>query len=322
MITLYFLFTLQEEFKRLYLQLEGLKEKNMRLGNRHTVAKIIAMQNAANSTEKLNNQTPAKPINKDHQVAADVKTDVPKDVIDPNKDARNNRNRERRASRSDKRLSDGIVMKPYSNNLVRNSIPEDKNILGDNLSNKSKSTNDTVSIHEKCLGDSPSSTVVENKISQTENNDETHSQSPVSTNCCGDNDSLDHCVRQRSIGCICNTDDDLECNESTKDDSCASLHSDKISLHRSEEIKLGQSVSTEGIELYGRVCRSLENLDDAASSLSRRCEEGSQEKSVRSAHSTPRHLGRYKEIKDPDRARAFIMFNLSDRATLSEEVTV
>lgn len=37
----------QEEFHRLYTQLEVLKEKNMRIGNRHLASKIIAMQDAA-----------------------------------------------------------------------------------------------------------------------------------------------------------------------------------------------------------------------------------------------------------------------------------
>ncbi|CAG7828821.1 unnamed protein product [Allacma fusca] len=39
----------EEEFRRLYYQLEELKERNMRLGNRHLVAKITAMQEAADS---------------------------------------------------------------------------------------------------------------------------------------------------------------------------------------------------------------------------------------------------------------------------------
>lgn len=37
----------QEEFLRLYTQLELLKEKNMRVGNRHLASKISAMQDAA-----------------------------------------------------------------------------------------------------------------------------------------------------------------------------------------------------------------------------------------------------------------------------------
>ncbi|XP_046999597.1 probable G-protein coupled receptor CG31760 [Schistocerca americana] len=39
----------QEEFQRVYAQLELLKEKNMRLGNRHLAARISAMQEAARS---------------------------------------------------------------------------------------------------------------------------------------------------------------------------------------------------------------------------------------------------------------------------------
>lgn len=43
----------QEEFRRLYSQLEHLKEKNMRFGNRHLTAKISAMQEAASRQESL-----------------------------------------------------------------------------------------------------------------------------------------------------------------------------------------------------------------------------------------------------------------------------
>ncbi|CAH1158353.1 unnamed protein product [Phyllotreta striolata] len=39
----------QEEFLRLYTQLEVLRERNMRMGNRHLASKIIAMQDAARS---------------------------------------------------------------------------------------------------------------------------------------------------------------------------------------------------------------------------------------------------------------------------------
>ena len=41
----------QEEFRRLYTQLELLKEKNARLGNRQLFEKIVAMQEAANRVE-------------------------------------------------------------------------------------------------------------------------------------------------------------------------------------------------------------------------------------------------------------------------------
>jgi len=53
-------FSSQEEFRRLYFQLEELKERNMRLGNRHLVAKIAAMQEAADNifstTVQINGQ--------------------------------------------------------------------------------------------------------------------------------------------------------------------------------------------------------------------------------------------------------------------------
>ncbi|CAH0562368.1 unnamed protein product [Brassicogethes aeneus] len=42
----------QEEFLRLYTQLEVLKEKNMRTGNRHLASKITAMQDAARSHDQ------------------------------------------------------------------------------------------------------------------------------------------------------------------------------------------------------------------------------------------------------------------------------
>ncbi|XP_077294374.1 metabotropic glycine receptor [Arctopsyche grandis] len=44
---------IQEEFRRLYTQLEHIKEKNMRFGNRHLTAKISAMQEAAVRQDSL-----------------------------------------------------------------------------------------------------------------------------------------------------------------------------------------------------------------------------------------------------------------------------
>ncbi|XP_021938263.1 uncharacterized protein LOC110838911 isoform X3 [Zootermopsis nevadensis] len=59
----------QEEFQRLYTQLGQLKEKNMRLGNRHLAAKITAMQEAAkknyNDTMR-EEQTPSGNMAADH----------------------------------------------------------------------------------------------------------------------------------------------------------------------------------------------------------------------------------------------------------------
>ncbi|XP_056645240.1 probable G-protein coupled receptor 158 [Diorhabda sublineata] len=44
----------QEEFLRLYTQLEVLRERNMRMGNRHLASKIIAMQDAARTHDNSN----------------------------------------------------------------------------------------------------------------------------------------------------------------------------------------------------------------------------------------------------------------------------
>lgn len=46
----------QEEFLRLYTQLELLKEKNMRVGNRHLASKISAMQDAASRHDHAHDQ--------------------------------------------------------------------------------------------------------------------------------------------------------------------------------------------------------------------------------------------------------------------------
>lgn len=52
----------QEEFLRLYTQLEILRERNMRMGNRHLASKIIAMQDAAR-THDSSVQNPIKSSN-------------------------------------------------------------------------------------------------------------------------------------------------------------------------------------------------------------------------------------------------------------------
>lgn len=54
----------QDEFLRLYTQLELLKEKNMRIGNRHLASKIIAMQDAARSHDHVQSENPSRPLGK------------------------------------------------------------------------------------------------------------------------------------------------------------------------------------------------------------------------------------------------------------------
>ncbi|KAJ8916453.1 hypothetical protein NQ315_014670 [Exocentrus adspersus] len=53
----------QAEFLRVYTQLEVLRERNMRVGNRHLASKIIAMQDAARTHDNVqaeNFETPVK----------------------------------------------------------------------------------------------------------------------------------------------------------------------------------------------------------------------------------------------------------------------
>jgi hypothetical protein len=67
--TIFGFFCLQEEFQRLYTQLEQLKEKNMRLGNRHLAARISAMQEAAKQSynETVHEAgTPSGHVDSDH----------------------------------------------------------------------------------------------------------------------------------------------------------------------------------------------------------------------------------------------------------------
>ena len=52
---------LQEEFRRLYTQLELLKQRNMKLGNRHLQYKLSAMTEAANKEELPPDSTPSSP---------------------------------------------------------------------------------------------------------------------------------------------------------------------------------------------------------------------------------------------------------------------
>ncbi|KAJ8926808.1 hypothetical protein NQ314_020654, partial [Rhamnusium bicolor] len=52
----------QEEFLRVYTQLEVLRERNMRMGNRHLASKIIAMQDAARTHDNVRAESLQNPI--------------------------------------------------------------------------------------------------------------------------------------------------------------------------------------------------------------------------------------------------------------------
>lgn len=58
---IFFLSCPQEEFRRLYTQLELLKQRNMKLGNRHLQYKLSAMTEAANKDELPPDSTPSSP---------------------------------------------------------------------------------------------------------------------------------------------------------------------------------------------------------------------------------------------------------------------
>lgn len=63
----------QQEFLRLYTQLEMLKEKNMRFGNRHLASKISAMQDAARCHDNEQAETSFKKSGKSNTMVLSEK---------------------------------------------------------------------------------------------------------------------------------------------------------------------------------------------------------------------------------------------------------
>ena len=59
--TAHWFFILQEEFRRLYTQLELLKQRNMKIGNRHLQHKLSAMTEAAQKDDSPDESTPTTP---------------------------------------------------------------------------------------------------------------------------------------------------------------------------------------------------------------------------------------------------------------------
>lgn len=94
-----------EEFRKVYMQLEALKERNLRAGNRGMAAKIKAMQDAAN-TASFTSAPSAPPV-----------TTV---VVSEKKESNVEREQRRAESRREKKCNDGIIMKPYVNNILAN----------------------------------------------------------------------------------------------------------------------------------------------------------------------------------------------------------
>ncbi|KAK8734404.1 hypothetical protein OTU49_006171, partial [Cherax quadricarinatus] len=107
---------LQEQFQRLYTQLESLREKNLRLGNRQMVAKLTAMQEAAKNTTTttVSSVTTAIVTEKNGRSAEQQQQQQPQQLLlQPHQ-------QQRRRSQRERKYSDGIVMKPYVNSILAN----------------------------------------------------------------------------------------------------------------------------------------------------------------------------------------------------------
>lgn len=409
------------------MQLESLRERNLRLGNRQMVAKITAMKEAANHPTSCSASTAAPPL------TAVVVTEK---SLGSNAEQQQQL-QQRRPSRRDRKYSDGIVMKPYVNNILanmtdkivcatfqeelqsppssvgvpqgegshgvvgqhkegplgargkdpnlRNSVSNEENIgkggersAGDvSHLRKSASREETidsaednrgreVSVLEKtdskkpadkrkkgeqvhplvkpdCKDSSGLPTCQDSKVSPP--NDYVRCNSSDASSGSGDTVAVglrDACGKSKASCGRCvsrsshNSSHNSSHSSSSRSDAAAKNSSDSEDLkplgYRSAEFLLRKSVST---ELSERFCRSLEYLDEGSS----RCggpaggpggcgghdeDLNIEDRSVRSAHSTPRRSQgrRFREVRDPERARAFILHSLSDRATLTDEVTV
>ncbi|XP_069951732.1 metabotropic glutamate receptor-like protein P [Cherax quadricarinatus] len=408
------LWCLQEQFQRLYTQLESLREKNLRLGNRQMVAKLTAMQEAAKNTTTttVSSVTTAIVTEKNGRSAEQQQQQQPQQLLlQPHQ-------QQRRRSQRERKYSDGIVMKPYVNSILANMTdnitctsfqgegetpisvvcPRDETrvnvgVKNVNLLRKSVSKEEILDkgggrqgngfchLRKSASKDENINSVIRNKendvnvfreedhIDSSLNKNRRRSESHLKTKTdCKDSsvfsgfydgaaapsedcdlergntksDSVDHEPADTPDVCSaggtcqrCVSQDNCSSNSSSSENPTR-VHSSSKDLrslgHRSAEFLLQSSVST---ELSERVCRSLEYLDETGT----RCggtiggsgvcggpEEdlSIEDRSVRSAHSTPRRSQgrRFREVRDPDRARAFILYNLSDRATLTDEVTV
>ncbi|KAK7080003.1 hypothetical protein SK128_012093 [Halocaridina rubra] len=328
----------QEEFRRLYMQLEMLKEKNLRLGNRLLFAKIAAMQEAAN-TASTTSPTPATTV-----VVTEKKNNTEIGLAEK---------QQKPASRSERKYSDGIVMKPYVNNILANMT--DKIVCAtfkDDLSSPplmNMATSPTeIKPSRECSGSLSTSTIggsskasslgsgkASRASSQRPSKEDLKRiarESPTETPTPAHSDPVEKYDAREPLSCQCQSvsRENVNCiHHGPKCESdCKSNTSDKdmrsLGFRSAEFLGLRKSVSSEGTtDISERVCRSLENLDDSSARCGVDNEVNGEDRSVRSAHSTPRrNPGRFREVRDPERARAFILNNLSDRATLTEEVTV
>ncbi|XP_069187445.1 uncharacterized protein [Procambarus clarkii] len=391
---------LQEQFQRLYTQLESLRERNLRLGNRQMVAKLTAMQEAAASTTPI---TATK-------VTAAVVTERNGSSAEQQQQYQQQQQQYQqqqlgRRSQRERNYNDGIVMKPYVNSILANDklacadyqaeaevalstlgtlakTPAKDPVKNVNLLRKSISKEEILDkgggrrgkifnhLKKSTSKDENINSVLRNRgkdlnvlrkidnIEATVKKNRRRSESHLLKTGCKDLVEYIRCpdaaaiipddCSHRTVTSSASVDAELARRYTSPEDFCGSLTSSNPSDnatrspssakdlkpfgHRSAEFLLRSSIST---ELCERVCRSLEYLDESGTRYgapiggSGGCggpEEdlSLEDRSVRSAHSTPRRSQgrRFREVHDPDRARAFILYNLSDRATLTDEVTV
>ncbi|MPC73322.1 hypothetical protein E2C01_067646 [Portunus trituberculatus] len=339
----------QEEFRRVYLQLEALKDKYQRNGNRNMVLILTAMQQAANTSMAPGTPTPT-PTPITAAVVAEKNGASQREV----------QKEERRGSKKERRCSDGVVMRPHVNNILASvtdkivcaTFQEELRsaVEGEALTKpprpggmgvgsgreacvlrrtKSKGAAadgrerrredffpnlEGVAALEGSMGRSlpatPCSPIPQQQdnLSVTSRGDKTKKQGSDQSNTAGSS------LTSRS--------------DSTPSDQSGPCRTPLQLGYRNAEFLLRKSVSS---ELTERVCRSLEYLDEGGGSrgpgstpLGTEEDPSLEDRSVRSAHSTPRRSQgrRFREVRDPERARAFILYSLSDRATLTDEVTV
>ncbi|KAK8379315.1 hypothetical protein O3P69_019301 [Scylla paramamosain] len=341
----------QEEFRRVYLQLEALKDKYQRNGNRNMVLILTAMQQAANTS-----MAPGTPTPTPTPITAAV-------VAEKNGGSqREGQKEERRGSKKERRCSDGVVMRPHVNNILasvtdkivcatfqeelRGAVEQEAlskptggpggGVGGGRdacVLRRTKSRGAAADGRERRREDFfPSLEGVGGLEGSTGRSLPATPCSPLppQQDCLSVTSRGDKAKKHAAGSDQSNTGGS---SLTSRSDSTQSDHSGPCRTplqlgYRNAEFLLRKSVSS---ELTERVCRSLEYLDEGGGSrgpgstpLGTEEDPSLEDRSVRSAHSTPRRSQgrRFREVRDPERARAFILYSLSDRATLTDEVTV
>lgn len=372
----------------MYLQLEALKDKHQRNGNRRMVLILTAMQHAANTSIAPNSPTSAATPTPITTAVVTEKNGGNQPSDRPKESQQKEEKQKRGSSKKERRCSDGVVIKPYVNNILASVTDkivcatfqegcledlnggktvkeeeEEEEVMskarredvggggdggkaGRNVCTlrRTKSRETAVDRRERrrredffpsCRleggGTAEASGGTGRSLPTTPSSphpplppqqDSHNMASRISKGPKYPTGSLDI-----SYGAGSSFSSQSVSSQSEEDPSGACRTPLQLG-YRNADFLLRKSVSS---ELTERVCRSLEYLDEGGVSRGPGGTPGGTEedpsledRSVRSAHSTPRRSQgrRFREIRDPERARAFILYSLSDRATLTDEVTV